>query len=263
MRKLLKMLALLSIVGCFSLILFACGEPEAVDDSPITQDEISELYTSPDSFKGRTYEFTAQVLEVEESGGVQYIQAWKDIKNYDKNTIIVWNDASEKFSNEDYIKVVGTIDGQFTGENALGTSVTAPQITASSVEKITAVEAFPAKKTVEVDKTVEKGEYKATVKKIDFTDSLTRVYVTVTNDSSSDFDVYPDQGVVIQDGQQHGVSDDSYIYGYFTTPVRAGASADGVITFDKLEEKDFKYTFNGYDNDNYEELDFSFDISVE
>lgn len=249
---------MLSIVMIFTFT--ACGGN--ADDSPITSDEINELYTDPDNFKGRTFEFTGSVLDVEKDGSDLYIQVYYDIKNYDKNTIVVYPDADVSLKTEDFIRVKGTIDGTFEGENYLGSSIEVPKMTASKVEKIDAMEAFPANKTVEVNKTVKKGNYVATISKVDFTDDETRIYLKVENNGSGTFDNYPDQGVIVQDGKQYDTEWNEY-YPEPSTELRAGATSESVIAFKKIDEVPFEFSFTGYDDVSYDEIEFVFNIDIE
>lgn len=261
-----KLLIVLTTCLCMVFCFTACGgdggsTEESADNSPITEDEIAELYTSPDNFKGRTFEFPGKVLDVEKDGSDLYLQVYQDIENYENNTIVVYKDADVSVKADDFVRVTGTIDGVFSGENALGGEIEAPQMTASKVEKIDAMEAFPATKTVEVDQTVTKGSYEATVSKVDFTDKETRIYLTVKNNSSAEFDNYPDQGVIVQDGKQYESEWNEY-YPEPSTELKAGVTSESVIAFKKVEEADFTYSFEGY-SDDYDEVSFEFEIKVE
>lgn len=261
--KKVKFFVSLFMVATMVFAFCACGggESESADNSPLTDEEVAELYTDADAFKGRTFEFTGQVLDVEKDGSDLYIQVYQDIKNYENNTYVIYPDADVKLKMDDFVKVKGTVDGEYTGENAFGSDVTVPQVTASKVEKIEAIDAFPAKKTVEVDKTVEKGNYKVTVSKVDFTADETRIYLKVENNGSSTFDNYPDQGVIVQGGKQFETSWSEY-YPEPSTELKAGATSESIIMFEGVDEADFTYSFEGY-NDDYDELEFSFDIKVE
>lgn len=137
-----------------------------------------------------------------------------------------------------------------------------PQVTASKIEVIDAVDAFPATKTVEVDKTVTKGSYKATVSKVDFTADETRIYLKVENNSSDSFDNYPDQGVIVQEGKQYDADWNEY-YPEPSTTLKAGASSESIIAFEKVDEADFTFSFEAYDEFTYDELEFVFEIEVE
>lgn len=260
----MKKTILVILLGIMTVFTFAaCGGEEAgdADASPITDDEIAELYTSPDNFAGRTFEFTGLVLDVEKDGADLYIQVYYDILNYDKNTIVIYPDADVSLKADDFVKVKGIVDGTFSGENYLGGDIEAPQITASKVKKIEAMEAFPAIKSVDVDKTVEKGDYAATVSKVDFTKDETRIYIKVENNGTSTFDNYPDMGVVVQNGKQYDSEWNEY-YPEPSTELRAGASSESVIAFKKIDEAPFEFSFTGYDEDSYDEVEFVFNIDV-
>lgn len=262
--KALKKIVVFLMVAMMTMAFCACGDSgssESADNSPITEDEIAELYTSPDSFTGRTIELTGIVADIEKDGGDLYLQVYQDIKNYEHNTVIVYPDADVKPKNDDFVRVQGTVDGSFSGENFFGADIETPQITAEKVEIIDAMEAFPATKTVEVNQTVEKGAYKATVTKADFTQDETRIYLTIENGSSETFDNYPDQGVIVQGGKQYESEWNEY-YPEPSTELKAGVTSESVVAFPKVEESDFTFSFEGYDSE-YNDLEFSFDITVE
>ena len=74
-------------------------------------------------------------------------------------------------------------------------------------------------------------------------------------------DNYPDQGVIVQDGKQYEAQWSEF-YPEPKTELKGGVTSESIITFEKIEEADFTYSFDGWDND-YNELEFSFDIKVE
>lgn len=96
---------------------------------------------------------------------------------------------------------------------------------------------------------------------MDFTETETRVYVKVENTSSLTFDAYVDQGVIVQKGKQYE-NQYNYLYGDISTSIKPGASTEGVIAFERVEESGFTYSFIGYD-DNFNELEFKFDVTIE
>lgn len=87
-----------------------------------------------------------------------------------------------------------------------------------------------------------------------------RIYLNVKNNSSEDFDNYPDQGKVIQGGKQYEAECD-FNYPDPSTSIKPGASSASVIVFKGVKQSDFKYTFGGYDSE-YNDVEFSFDIKV-
>ena len=105
-------------------------------------------------------------------------------------------------------------------------------------KKITAAEAFTAEETIELNSTVTQGDYSATLEKVDFTEDETRIYITITNNSSSTFDVYADQGVIVQNGKQYE-SEYNYNYDIMSTEIQAGASAEGIIPYTRIDTTGF------------------------
>ena len=255
MKKILALIMAIAMTMCF----VGCGE---TDTSKLSSSEINKLFSDPDEYKGRTVEMTGQVFQVENDDNTLFIQMWYDIKNYDKNVVVLYDnsDNSLDLETDDYIKIEGSIAGEFSGENAYGGDISAPQITATKIEKILAAEAFPAVTTMDVGQTVEQGGIKATLTKTDWTKNSTRMYITVENTNSSTIDVYPDDGAVVQNGKQYKPNWND-AYGTYGGEIQPGASVDYIIEFDKLEESSFSYTFDGYDDD-YNELTFNWDISV-
>lgn len=252
---------LVIMLGIIMIFTFAACGSGNTDTSPVKDSEINALYTDPDNFKGRTFEFTGSVLDVEKDGNDLYIQVYYDISNYEKNTVVIWPDADISLKTDDFIKVKGTVDGKFEGENYFGGDIEVPMITANKVKKIDAMEAFPAKKTIEVGKTIKKGDYTATVSKVDYTKDETRIYLKVENNSKKTFDNYPNQGVIVQNGKQYEPLWNEY-YPEPSTELRAGANSESVIAFEKIDDAPFKFSFTGYDEETYDEIEFEFNIDV-
>ena len=236
------------------------GGSGKTDTSLIPAKEMNNLYANPEDYEGRMIKMTGKVFNTEKVGDTTVIQMHRDIENYKQGTVIISDFPDFEVSDGDYLYIEGSVDGEFSGENALGGKISCPQITATYIEKIDVTEAIPAEKTVKVNKTITKGNYKATVKKVDFTGEDLRIYLNVKNNSSKDFDNYPNNGKVIQDGKQYEAEVVS-IYPSPSMSIKPGASSESVIVFKGVKQSDFKYTFGGYDSE-YNDVEFSFDIKV-
>lgn len=230
------------------------------DTSLIPAKEMNYLYANPDEYEGRTVQLTGRVFNTEKEGDSTFIQLYHDVENCNQDTVVISDDPDLKVSNEEYIRVEGSVDGEFSGENVLGGEISCPQISATKIEKISVTEAIPAEKTIKVNKTITKGNYKATVKKVDFTGQNVRIYLSVKNNSSEKFDNYPDEGKIIQGGKQYEVEYDGN-YPDPSTSIKSGASSSSVIVFKGVKQSDFKFTFGGYDSES-NDVEFSFDIKV-
>lgn len=251
------------LAAMLALGMTGCGSGSG-DTSAIKKSEVKALYTSPDDFKGRSFTFTAAVFgDVEKDGDQLAFQAWHDIEKTSKNTVIVAKDTDLDLKDGDYVRVKGKIDGKYSGENAFGGDVQAVQVTASSVKKISAAEAIPAVKTVEVNKTVSQGGIDLTLKKVDWTDSEMRLYLSAKNNNSAEASVYADsEGKIIQNNTQHDSEFSTIEYPQLSSDLAAGASSEGMITFKNVDQANFTYQCTGY-NGNLDELHFSFDVNVQ
>lgn len=127
------------------LLLSGCGSSTPADTSPMSEDEITQMYSDPDSFKGRTLELYGRVFnEPEYDDDGVYFQMWGDPENGERNTIVACKDTSLKLQDDDYVHISGSVSGKHEGENALGSKITAPAIVADSVEVVTYQEAWCA-----------------------------------------------------------------------------------------------------------------------
>ena len=124
------------------------------DTSLIPAKEMNYLYANPDEYEGRTVQLTGRVFNTEKEGDSTFIQLYHDVENCNQDTVVISDDPDLKVSNEEYIRVEGSVDGEFSGENVLGGEISCPQISATKIEKISVTEAIPAEKTIKVNKTI-------------------------------------------------------------------------------------------------------------
>ena len=230
------------------------------DTSLIPAKEMNYLYANPDEYEGRMVKMTGRVFNTEKVGDSTFIQMHRDIENGKQGTVIISDFPDFEVNDGDYLYIEGSVDGEFEGENALGGKISCPQISATYIEKIDVTKAIPAEKTVKVNKTITRGKYKATVKKVDFTGEDLRIYLNVENSGSEDFSNYPNEGKVVQGGKQYEAEFVS-IYPSPSMTIKPGASSESVIVFKGVKQSDFKYTFSGYDSE-FNDVEFSFDIKV-
>ncbi len=228
----------------------------------VKESQIGSVFSNPDKFKDKYIKIKGQVFNVDENDGTYVLQVWYDVKNVDKDFIVV---TDKKFDNDDYISVDGWITGEFTGENVVGGEVSCPQIQAVSVKESSYKDiAAPTVKEITVNKTSAQHGVKVTVEKVEFAEEETRIYVKAENDSSDTVNIYTYDAEAIQDGKQIGLSDELYVAGYdeLEDTISAGSSDTGVILFKKMDpDKSFKLQIGAYsDNFDITMNDFTFDI---
>ncbi len=235
------------------LLLSGCGSSTPADTSPMSEDEITQMYSDPDSFKGRTLELYGRVFnEPEYDDDGVYFQMWGDPENGERNTIVACKDTSLKLQDDDYVHISGSVSGKHEGENALGSKITAPAIVADSVEVVTYQEACaPTLYTATVQTAAQtQCGYTVSVDSVELAEKETRVAVTVTNNGAAAFSIYDSSAKIVQNGKQFEREYNSYAdYPELQSDLMVGASTTGIITFPVLEKADFDITLTGSSDD--------------
>jgi hypothetical protein len=114
----------------------------------LTQNDVDRLSADPDAFKGARVELTGQVFSVERDSERTVFQMWGNPDQANNNIVVVINDPDAAVREQQNVKVIGTVMGKVTGENALGGEVTAPTIDATSVRKAAIQDLDPPRKTL-------------------------------------------------------------------------------------------------------------------
>lgn len=260
------------IVGAMALfmILIVCacgGKSSSANSEPLSEAEIASLFSDPDQFKGRAVELVGKV-----DGGKQVndditaFQMFCDWENYDQGVIVVQDTKDVAVKDGDFVKVKGTVDGMFDGENAFGATLSYPQVSANSVVVSSYAEiAAPTKKEIVPESnSIDQHGYVVTVDKIELADSETRVYVTVTNNGSDTFDFYDFNCKIIQGDKQYDASD-NYDTGYdeVQSEILPGISSSGIVVFGAIDASDFILILDGYSEDYSIDFDrYEYSITV-
>ena len=269
MKRVLSML----LVACLCCGLLAgCGGTESEKRTEekkeekkeyIEESQIAELFTNPDSFKGKYVVLTGQIfVEPEKSEGTTALQAWHDPQNAQNNFIVHYS-GSDTFSMNNYIKVDGRIEGTFEGENMMGGIVTAPLIKADTIEVMSYIEAVtPTVKEITPENAIsEQNGISLKVDKIEFAENETRIYMTETNSSADKFSMSTYSMKIIQNGQQieqdmASISSFEGDYAELASDILPNASSSGIIVFPVIDSSaSFQIYAEGF-SDNYE-LEFA------
>lgn len=241
-------------------LLTACGSSSSTSSStnskPLSKEELEQMYTNPDKFKGRTVDMYAKIfVQPEKDDKGTYLQAYADPKATTKNTLIQIRNPKLDVKNNDVIHVTGRVQKSFEGENALGGTVDAPIITADKIEKADYAKAFaPAIKTIEINKEINQNGYKFKLNKVEIAKDETRAYVTITNSSKDKISFYSFNSKLVQ-GSKQIKEDDNYEANYkkVNDEILPGVKEEGIVLFEKVDVKgdNLKLHFEG-SSDNYE-----------
>lgn len=263
-----KFMSLLIIAG-LCLGLSGCGGGDGAPKEKVflTEDEYASLYTSPNDYKGKYVELTGKIFtDPEVEDGKFAIQMWGDPDNNDKNTIVTGENPEGGLKADTYVKVVGYVAGTFEGENAFGTKITAPQITAESIEVVDyATAVSPSLKTIEPNVSMEQFGTTITVTKVEFAKAETRVYFKIENNSANKFNFYTFNTKITQNGKQFEEQDNyNADYEEPSSDILAGITSEGVVAFPVLEQANFTIITDAHSDDYHEDfVDYTFEITVQ
>lgn len=241
------------------------GETEA--DSKKTSGKLDKLFENPKSFKGKEVTLGGYIWENKKISSTETELGLEvEVSDESKMAVVSYKEGPlESIEYDNIVKVTGKVTGTKEIKNMLGIKIEVPVIEASKVEISDYMNAVaPVYKTVEVNDTAE--QYGITVKldKVEFAESETRFFVTLTNNSSDPVDFYRDN-LVVQNKRLHREMYMSYKAEYpeFDESIEPGASSSGILVFSRLEAENLKLYIQG-NSDNYDiELEpFKFDITV-
>ncbi len=245
---------IIAIIAIIVILLVINGEPK--EKIYLTENEVSLIYGSPESYKKKYVKLSAQILTVNYDKKSQTIRAWADIENLTNEVVVYFEDKSVTLKENDYISIDGYIKG---ADKESGK----PYIIAKELKVISYKDAVaPTTKEVKVDKTVSQHDVSVTIQKVEFSDKETRIFVKATNGSNSEFSLYSYSSFLTQAGKQYETTYSKNEVDMSST-ILAGGSTEGVIVYPKVEQSNFTITMKGYSS-NYD-LDFenfTFDISV-
>jgi hypothetical protein len=230
--------------------------------------DFTTLYSSPDSHVGSNVNITGKIFNFPPSrtGEPKALQIYQ-AGNRDRNVVVFYKGIGPQLSENDCVRVIGTSAKQQQYANLFGATLTAAIINANSVDKIDCIYAInPAKKTVSVKETSERGGIMLFLNKIEFSDKNTRVYLSVSSDKNNNEDVhfYDSQSKAVQGNRQFGTTYSFDVdYPKIKSDILPGVTDYGVVLFEPLNstENHAKFVFEtsvGYSN-NYR---FIFDVNL-
>lgn len=257
------------------LSLFGCGgqssdtPPSASEPvEPLSADEVKKMYSSPKDYKGSFVELSGIVF-----GGVEYdddglyFQMFGDPTNMDMNTLVGYDDPAFELEDDQYVKLTGEVIDVYEGENLLGGKVVAPVIRADSLEISSYIDVVsPTLATAQAaTPAVDQHGYVVTIDKAELSATETRLYVSVTNNGSSSFSVYPFNMRIVQDGTQYEETT-NFDAGYpeLQSDILPGVTTEGIVTFPPLQNAPFTVLVEGQSDDWDEDFkDYTFELAFE
>jgi hypothetical protein len=267
-------------------LLGACGstektasndskKSEAAKTKEVTKGKLAavdydKLYSDPKKYKGYEVELTGKIFnEPEKDDKGTYFQMWGDPENSEKNTLVAINDPKLQVKADDYVKIKGVVKDQFKGKNGFGAEVTAPAITADSVEKVDYITAVaPTLKEVKLDKEINQNNIIVTLQKVELAKNQTRVYLKIKNNTQAKASFYSNSAKLIVGTSQleeEYTSPETTGLKEIQSDILPGVETEGVIVYPAIDPSQTLFKLNAEaSSDNYD-LDFQpyvFDVAV-
>lgn len=282
MKKLITLMFFIASITVFS----ACGDQEASsstgdstgenvtsvegsgEETLILADEFNLVYSNPKEYKGSNVEFYGKVfIEPERDNDGTYLQMYALNQGSDGNTIVAIQDPNLDVSDGDIVYVKGVVGDVYEGTNAFGSTISAPSIIASSIEKSDYATAFsPALKVIDVNQEINQHGYSMTLERIELAADETRVYLKIKNDSSDNISFYSFNAVILQGTNQISQEDNwDADYPEINSDIFPGVISEGVVTFNSvdIEGENLKLVFEGHSDDYSLEFEsFVFECSL-
>lgn len=222
---------------------------ESGSNEIFTNENYGRLSSDPESYVGARVEVIGSLLSAPEfQDGQMAFQMFADPENMEWNTVVV-SEGDVEPEAEDYVRVLGTVEGSFEGENAFGASVVAPRIAASEVEIVSAAEALdPAQKTLQLSDTQEDQGFSITLNKLEFAENTTRVYVTAENGTGDPVSFYGFDSKIIQGTKQLDQEEPfEYDLAEPQSDLSPGVQTEGALVFGPVDpSQPFQIQFEWY-----------------
>lgn len=173
------------------------------DGNPIFIELTDEVYTNADKYKGYHINIKGKVFQVlGDNGTSKGIQVWLDPETCEQNLMIYYS-TDVDVKQGDFISCSGYIDSVTKYKNAYDAELYVPLIFSTDLKKATYIDVMaPTTETIALDDLrKESSGYSVIVKKVEFSEKETRVYVSVANNGKAT--LYVGDSVIIQDGKQY------------------------------------------------------------
>lgn len=222
--------------------------------------DVAKVYTNPLEYRGFEMSFEGIVfVDPERDSNGVYLQVFADPENHEKNTIVAIDDPDFDVEMDDYVHVEGVITDTFKGTNAFGGDVSAPVVVADMIEVVDYVDAIsPTLETIEVDQSINQHGYDMHVDKVEMAENMTRLYITITNNTEDYIHFYSFDSRLLIDNKQLEEEFGFYEADFpeLQSEILPGVETEGVIIFPPVDLDTDKMTFHAEgSSDNYD-LDF-------
>lgn len=237
-----------------------------INGAYMTDSEIDKLYSNTSNYIGKNLNLKGKVFQIEKMEDGYFIQFYRNIEGNEQNTLVFSSNKDLDIKENDYIEIKGYLDSEYKYKNMMGTTISSPLIMAYELKKINYIEAVrPTLKSVSVNQTQNQYNYNITIEKVEFAYKETRVYASITNNSSESFNFYSFNSKITQNGKQYEYETNyEASYNELQTNLLPGTTTTGIITFPKIEQSEFNIILDGSSDDWEKRIQpYQFNIKVQ
>lgn len=246
----------------------ANAEPKAAQvkeppDLPsFTNDNAGDLAASPGDYERAEADIVGKVFtSPEHTDGMLALQVFTN-EDYTDQSVIIYATDDVDIAEGDFVRAEGEVGEELEGENGFGAALTIPTVLATSLRKVSPMEAAPkALRSITRPHSAGQHGVKLLVKRVDFAASETRMVISVTNRSGSTFSIYSSSAKAVQGSRQVDASFND-TYGDLPSEVLPGSTVFGVIVFPPLRPSASTRLVVEGSNENYDLTWSPFDVKV-
>lgn len=234
--------SILVAVLCLIVLVAGCSNQSVQSTSTevLNNSDVAQMLSESGKYEGAAVELTGRVfVNPERNSDMIAIQMFMDPKSSSGNVIVQYSKPDCQVKKDDYIKVTGTFEKVFEGQNAFGAKISAPLVKAANIEIVSYEEVMaPTIKEIQSGQTIDQMGLVIKVEKIEIASEETRVYVNVKNNTANKAYISIYDAKMVQNGKQFK-RQDNYLAKYPQLPydMLANVEASGIIVFEPIDAK--------------------------
>lgn len=259
--SLVAVLALLGLLG--SCAKPSGSGPSGSSDKKFTAANIEELLTDPSAHKGASIDIVGKVFgEAESDGDGVSWQMFGDPHKSRFDIVVLYSDPGFTVKRDDYVHVVGTVDGETKGKDAVGGPVIAAKVTASAAEVVNALAAAQAAiKTITPNAAKDQHGLVITLEKVEFAAEETRVFISVVNGTKNKASFFTFDTKAVQGSTQYESEAAPSNYPEVQSELLPGDKSSGVVIFAKMDPASaLRLIFEAQDDSQMEFTPYEFEV---
>lgn len=203
------------------------------------------VVANPDWHKGARASFYGRIRAIRQESTGTYFWIFANLEK-SQSTIVTVPDTTTSLYQDDFVKVVGQIKGLFRGQAIFGVKFRGPLVAASRVKRVPPLSVRSTPNNASFANPFVEADVVFDPWKLEWAQDETRVFMRVTNKSSSPLSIFPDEAHLTVSGRTYDTAFSDRRYPQLAVTLRPKATTSGVIVFApmKVNFNNMKLTFS-------------------